>query len=113
MSRVEFNNKDWRFVAGSDDVTGTFMQIWIQPADEQDCAIVSIDNQGVTSYFEDWIPPSRWLAIRNLIDETDKRYKASNIKYSNLDFVPICKFRQLLGFDKSIDRQIYEAIYDF
>lgn len=37
MSRKEWENDEWMFVAGVDNVTGAFLQVWNQPVENQDC----------------------------------------------------------------------------
>ena len=44
MSRAEIQGEQFTMAFGIDHATGPFVQVWVSPADEQDCAIVVIDT---------------------------------------------------------------------
>lgn len=47
MSRTDIKGESFDLAFGVDHVTGAFVQLWVKPADDQDCAAVIIDSFGV------------------------------------------------------------------
>lgn len=50
MSRTEVKNVIFAAAFGADAVTGSFVQIWAQPMEDQEMPLVIIDNRGVRRY---------------------------------------------------------------
>jgi hypothetical protein len=48
MSLEQWANEDWMLAIGVDPVSSVFVQVWKQPTDEQDGALIIVDNQGVS-----------------------------------------------------------------
>lgn len=73
MSRKEIIGEKYTIAFGVDHVTGAFVQLWENPADEQDQALVRIDSGGVNTDYEaeETFDP----AIRRFLDETVQRFK--------------------------------------
>lgn len=103
MSRTAFENDNYYLVVGVDRITASFMQVWQQPHDEQDSALLVIDNTGVRGELN---------VCAGLIKETKQRFTISRQNgnpYPNLDAETICRFAKKIGF-QNIDLQIYNAL---
>ena len=110
MSRREVENEKWMIAIGADSVTGSFIQVWNQPHDEQDQPIIVIDNMGVSPREDLSSTPGTFQAI---VTETAQRFELARSKgnhYPNLDADTMCRMAKALGFDSSVDRIIYEAL---
>lgn len=104
MSRVVKNNEEYSFVFGLDHITGPFFQIWKQPADEQDCAMIVADNMGTygegltqedTSTLSTETLKTLYYGLR---DRYAKAQRLGN-HHPNLDAQTICDFAKACGFD--------------
>ncbi len=107
MSRECFNNEQYQLVVGVDRLTSSFIQVWHQPAEEQDFPILIIDNMGVQ---EDLEVPNE---LKTLVEETKDRFKRSREKgnlYPNLDAATIFRFADKLGFNQDIHLKIYSIL---
>lgn len=101
MSRKEWNNEQFQFVAGVDRVTGPFIQIWLQPVEDQDCAEVVIDNQGCRASGS-WqlLPPALTAFLRSQLWPKGRDLSAD----------ATITIASLLGFG-NLSREIY-ALWD-
>lgn len=110
MSRVEFENKEWMIAVGVDGYTSSFLQVWVQPHDDQDEAIAIIDNRGVMAGEESSSTPG---PFKDLLEDTRQRFEYSrrhgNSK-PNLDAATMCRMAKALGFDEDVAREIYRIL---
>jgi len=110
MSRQEFENEDWMFAVGADSFTGSFLQIWKQPHDQQDTPLLVIDNMGVRPSGDNMGLPH---GTNRLIEETVERYRLAmehGNPRPNIDAGTICSFAHSLGFSRDIDMDIYRVL---
>lgn len=73
MSREEITGEKYTIAFGVDHVTGAFAQLWLNPADDQDGALVRLDSDGVhlDSESEEPLDP----VIQRFVDNTITRFK--------------------------------------
>lgn len=110
MSRKEFEVDDWMFAVGADPFTGSFLQIWRQPHDQQDTPLLVIDNMGVRPSGNNMGLPHR---TNRLIEETTERYRLARQHGNprpNIDAGTISEFAYSLGFAKDIDMEIFKVL---
>jgi hypothetical protein len=74
MSRQEVIGENHTIAFGVDHATGAFVQLWSNPADRQDGAIVRIDSNGVYVDYaseQTFSPP-----LKDFCDDTTTRFRA-------------------------------------
>lgn len=87
MSRVEIKGDTHTLVFGIDHVVGAFIQLWINPADDQDCAAINIDSHfGVRT--DDEQMPLLNAEIQEYVDKQRVRFhnslKTNSNQWSNM-----------------------------
>lgn len=111
MSRKQVENDNFIFAFGVDHWNGAFLQIWDKTLPEEakcpcDTPEVDINCNGIRVR-DEFNPTPKLL---RLIQQTQKRFeisKENGILRPNLDAETVCRFRELVGFDKEVDAYIY------
>jgi hypothetical protein len=115
-TRVEFDGEKYRFAAGYDHVTSVYFQIWMQPADEQDCAFVTADNQGVFVMTDEdtgkevEVEPKLARLIKNLRERFEFS-RSEGKKYPSMDTSDLRPFAILCGFPENRLVEIEAALH--
>lgn len=122
MSRFEKDGERFAIAWGVDHVTGTYAQVWLQPKDEQDGALIVIDNQGprpsgpdapgVSELLHALYPDRRRAELVILLIESVRaRFKQaaeSGNRNPNVDHLTVAKLFALFGFE-DMERAVFEA----
>ena len=111
MSRGEIGGDKYTIAFGVDHVTGAFVQLWVNPIDEQDCAAVIIDSFGVRVE-EEQMSALDEKTLR-YVDEQRKRFeiwhKSGRSGLPNIDTdVAIGLAKSIEGFP-DITTEVYKA----
>lgn len=112
-SRIERAHGRFAVAFGVDHVTGPYCQVWLAPIDEQESALIIVDNRGVQAEgwkrelgashqaVERWV---RGVAVRH------KQAVESGNRYPNIDHATVSSMLvHILGFPPSIIREVFEA----
>lgn len=104
MSRFEEKVGQYTAVYGVDHATGTYCQVWLNPTDERDCALIVIDNMGVRVelvYGHD----GRYLSpeVTRFLEGVRARYRMSRVQRPNIDAETVAKLFVLFGFPDMTD----------
>lgn len=105
-TRLEFDGDKYRFAAGYDHVTSVYFQIWMQPADEQDCAFVTADNLGVHVQVDEdtgeeiEVEPKLARLIKNLREQFAFEKREGN-PHPNMDYSDLQPFALFCGFPEN------------
>ena len=93
-----------------DHITSSFIQVWQQPVDEQDNALLIIDNTGVHNY--GFTHPKLDAFIKEIETRFVSARRKGNLR-PNLDEGTICEFaRRLLGPERYDDENIAVQIFE-
>lgn len=113
MSRIEKNNDKFMVAFGADSATGSFVQVWHQPAEAQDGAFIRIDNQGVELDDEQPVPvadiigESAWKYLMGIKARYELAARGGNVA-PNIDYETASVFLVKLGFT-GLSREIHAA----
>jgi len=113
MTRIEKSNEKYMVAFGVDRVTGSFVQVWQQPHDEQDGALIRIDNQGVLLdeeqpiALEDIIGTSAWNYLMGIKSRYEIAGRGGN-NAPNIDYETASILLTKLGFP-GLRREIHAA----
>ena len=110
MSRVEKEIEKYMAAFGVDHATGTFVQIWEQPHDDQDAPLVRIDNMGIWTPldYEEKLSES----VQDFLNDIHQRYiysKRHGNPRPNIDAGTVGRLLVMLGFDPEIEREVYRT----
>lgn len=114
MSREEIVGEKFTIAFGVDHMTGAFVQLWANPADEQDGALVRIDSHGVDTDNESEEPVDP--AIQRFLERTDKRFKDFHRdkpgEYPNIDEQLVIELARVAGGFPDIAMTVYRVFGD-
>ena len=124
-SRIERTSPNGRFAVafGVDHVTGPYCQVWLAPMDEQEGALIVVDNQGVRpppeheepvhAALAEMLDPEAGVGVLRWLRQTRRRFEVSakvGNPYPNIDHHTVTRLFVLFGFPKSvIGREVWEA----
>lgn len=118
-SRIERTSPDGRFAVafGVDHMTGAYCQVWLAPIDEQERALVVIDNEGVRPFGGSLLRAldaereraDRAFRFLQAIDLRFKQAAAAGNRRSNLDHETVTRLFCIFGFPESIRGEVFEA----
>lgn len=115
MSRKEIVGEKFTIAFGIDVITGAFVQLWKNPADDQDCAFVIIDSDGVR-IDEDLAGDSLHDELRtylvNKVTSAFKRYKETHQDRPNIDEAIVITLAQRAGGFPDISADVYRVFGD-
>jgi hypothetical protein len=112
MPREEFETEEYMAAVGVDRHTGTFVQVWKQPHQEQDGAALIIDNRGVLVYDKevvDGFPPAALAYLDGITARYEYARDGGN-NAPNIDAETVGTFLSRMGFP-SLTMKIYK-IFD-
>lgn len=98
MSRVEHSNDKFMVAFGADELTGSFVQIWAQPLDDQDTSLVAIDNMGVRTISDIFKLPESALKYINSISSRFDYARENGNQHPNIDHTTVTQLLNMLGF---------------
>ena len=108
MSRKDIEGKKYDIAVGVDHATGPFVQIYMHPADDQEGAVVVVDNNGVDirSYLREEYNgfPARAQAYLVGLQQQYAQYPGRHIGEDH-----VIELAMLLGGFGDIGRDVYEA----
>jgi len=114
MSRKEIVGQVCTIAFGVDHVTGAFVQLWNNPAHDQDCAFVVIDSNGIRIDNEDGSPIPRATnmylqTLQKRIDAFRHQKLGQRFNLSETDVVDLAK---AVGGFPDIAPQVYKLFGD-
>lgn len=110
MSRKNIAGETYDLAFGVDHATGPFVQIFLHPQSEQECAVVVVDNNGVdireeAREFYDEFP----VGVRTYLAELAASYSRNPLGHIGEEHV--IEIAKLLGDFPDITSEVYE-IFD-
>lgn len=113
MSRINIEGKEFDLTFGVDHVTGAFVQLWVSPSIDQDCAVVKIDSFGVRVDTDQSSvltkPVTEFLMLQEKRFESYK--KTTRQGMPNIDEQLVIDFALIVGGFPDITTKVYE-IFD-
>lgn len=109
MSRVDVSGEIFDLAFGVDHATGAFVQLWVKPANDQDCAIVKIDSFGVQVDEEQSTHLN--TGVKEFLKQQEKRFVEWRVRDSrpNIDEQMVIRLAALAGGFEDITKQVYET----
>lgn len=113
MSRIEKKNEKFAIAFGADGTTGSYVQVWHNPMDEQDGAFINVNNLGVS------VDEDQPVTVKDIIGESAWQYLMGiKVRYKlakengnprpNIDYETASIFLTKLGFP-GLKPEIYAA----
>lgn len=110
MSRKNITGEKYDLAFGVDHATGPFVQVFLHPQSEQECAVVVVDNNGVDireevrEYYDDF--PA---GVRKYLADLAVQYTKNPLGHIGEEHV--IEIARLLGDFPDITSEVYE-IFD-
>lgn len=114
MSRKEIIGEKFTIVFGVDRVTGAFVQLWVNPAEEQDKAIIVIDNNGVSMdrQAEQTLTADILLYLTNTLQRFRRFWDANPGQRPNLGEQDVIALARVVGGFPDIAADVYRIFGD-
>jgi hypothetical protein len=109
MSRVKKEGVKYMVAYGVDRVTSAYVQVWQQPHEEQDGAVITIDNRGVMVQ-NDFIPDSK---TDKFLENVRARFTFSRNhgnERPNIDEEVIARLARCVGVELS-EMEVYRVLH--
>ena len=113
MSREEVIGEKYMIAFGVDHATGAYAQLWELPHEDQDCALIRVDSNGVDHIYslEDGSDPMT-PELKRYVDATVKRFEqfsaANPGTRPNISEVDVIHLARIAGGFPDISAQVYK-----
>lgn len=114
MSRVNIQGEKYELAFGVDHATGAFVQLWVKPTDDKDCAAVVIDSKYGVNVDKYQIPQLSTEILR-YVEQVNARIEsagvAQKVRQVNIDERVVIDLARIAGGFPDITRDVYQ-IFD-
>lgn len=113
MSRKEIVGEDFTIAFGVDHVTGAFVQLWENPAHEQDASFVKIDSYGVSlDDVNNNVHQSMATYLHQVLARIDQFKRTRPTERFNIDEQIVIDLARVAGGFPDISREVYQIFGD-